>query len=684
MPIKRRQLDNLVETILREELCKGQVPNSRQFLLRLNRALTEHKLGTPTTKAYRVQGNSSINVDKHNEFINTTRDDLEVLYSELIQSVDATLKNFDYFEVEKKKLEYQIEKMRAELVNVLLVSDKSNQYIHTIYDTFSDINLVDLSKTTAEVDIANNQVVLSQSGSQKMNLTSAKASFSFNKGEWVTVSEMGSLENIFSDKANDIWNITASTYTEQIFVGELIIELSERIQTNKLTVSLHSPRITEIDVLYSPDLLNWFPIPNSKHESLTSEQTYLFHDINIAALKLILTKQTADAIRYEDEKAIYDSVFGVKNVSVYKAAFANSGALQSVIHEIESSKITVDKVSLSVDNEVPAGTEIKYYLAFPDGDNQPAWVPISPLEDKQPKHPQVITLGNITNTKATLKFPTLDQSVPAERELKQHNVNGIKFYVLPEINSADGLIDRNITSALLYRGKNAWKVEQYTYNREEGYIPTLADWVNIPSQATNNTLSFQNINTSSNSLMYGNSSNSYSANTKYTVAILMDSAKNITLRPVGNVGLSIYCNGQNYYSSQPNIASDISIKLKAGWNILQVLIYQHKDIISSLNIGANLLAHVNRVYAESTPLKQVSLFNLQYNVLSSDYDSFTVEKIGNKSRIVLNHYYPGLSYELAYNYTVQNNDKIIFKAEMSRLPDMLVSPKLNSYQIRFI
>lgn len=692
MSIKQKQLDNVVEQILKEELAKGVLPNSRQFLLKLNNALREHKPGTPSAIVPYVEGHSKVDIDTYNNYVASVRDDLGILYSELIDSVNATLKNFNYFEVERKKIEYQIDKLKNELVNLLLVSDKSNQYVHTVFDTFADFDLVDKNQTTAEVNLGNNEVILSQKNnvSQKVDLIGTKVGFTLQQNNpSFKTSILGDINNIFIDTANNNWALNIQATEDQLLTGELLIELNQSLKANKLSVEFHSPKSTIVDVYYSPDNLNWFRLPNSDTKTIQAKETYMFHEINVAKLKLILTKPGSDTITYDNNSTQFNFVFGIKNLSLFNATYADAGTLRSIVHNIDKSNFTIDKVSLSVDEEKPVGTGIDYYLAFPSDDNVSGnkvinennlnWVPISPLEDKQQEHQTIITLGNMSENTATLSIPSTIS--PVERELKQYNINGVKFYNLGEIN-----LDGNIPASTLYRGKNAWKVESFDFTQPSGHIPGPSDWATIPSSATNHTTKYQNIDANKPSLLFGNVLKTSNANIKYTIAILMDSVKNIILRPTGNqqLNIAIYCNGQKAFTGSPKI-TDVSIKLSLGWNILQVFVYQPLGVASTLDIGTNILDYSHRIYAESTPLARTSLFNLQYNTLSSDYNSYVVEKLADKSRVIINHCYPDITYELFYSYVIRNDNNIIFKAELGRdLNISTLSPKLKSYQIRFM
>ena len=151
------------------------------------------------------------------------------------------------------------------------------------------------------------------------------------------------------------------------------------------------------------------------------------------------------------------------------------------------------KISLEVDEELPEGTDVEYFIAFANDkkalkkDSGLYWHPISPLNRQNPVADQVIDLST---TSSSIKVFHGSQASHAKRE------NGVDFHVIdPKIGS-----NYLHSSINLHVGYNQWKIQGFVNesiaNVEPDHMPIPSDYYDIQSdsQITNITERFVDAN----------------------------------------------------------------------------------------------------------------------------------------------------------------------------------------------
>ena len=143
MSIRNKRLVELTETILRTELQNGNLPSSKEFIWKLNMALKEQDLNMPSYKFKPYRNTEIASSQKINSANEKIQEDLSILYSN-IKDVHQTLnKYYSAFEVEKEKIDKQIEVLENELKEKVISYNKGG-YLGYAFDAFDDTSKTSL------------------------------------------------------------------------------------------------------------------------------------------------------------------------------------------------------------------------------------------------------------------------------------------------------------------------------------------------------------------------------------------------------------------------------------------------------------------------------------------------------------------------------------------------------------
>jgi len=208
------------------------------------------------------------------------------------------------------------------------------------------------------------------------------------------------------------------------------------------------------------------------------------------------------------------------------------------------------------------------------------------------------------------------------------------------------------------------------------HIPSIDDWID-----TNPEVSYIKIDSNKSGEVVSGIQSSDCVNYKFTIGVYVQEQNISNAIPICNCPVAIYVNGVLKFSGTPS--SSVNYLLNRGWNEIVVLVYKHNTISTiSLNLNYELITTGSKFYANSTPLKHVSLFDLQYNIPNSVHDCYAMV---DDCIIVLNNYILDVEYEFYYKYiTTTDTDSILFKAELRRDSSVTkLSPKLKSYRLKF-
>lgn len=690
MGIQNLRFNKIINKIIQEELQRGNLPSSKEVLWRLNEYLKDHNLSRPNFNFQQLREGTIASSSIYNDGVDRVYEDIETLYENTIDVTNDIAKNFNKFEVDKSKLEYELNTLENHLKEMILLYGKTG-FLNSVYDVFDDLNKVDPSKSDINVDIKRHEAAISDIKNTSKRITPrVNVNFSLLEEtksiESTTVS--GKPSDALNDNLNETWQQIITSREKKEIAGYYTMAFDDVQTMNRISIALHSIKPTFIRIDFSPDNLNWFGIPYYEEgTTVADEYVFDFPSIEVRQLRILFAKSEPDTESSDAKGIQYKYLIGAKHINMYQLDFSETGTLVSVPLQVtvpSNTNFSISKVSLVADEVLPNGTDIDYYIALPPEDGEdPEWKRISPVGRETPKYDQIIDFKNITTAPANRY--SIDPSISiTQYEVDSLYTNGIRFYKIGEVEN------KKIISGTerLYVGRNSWGIKKFPGQQSDHakHIPSLADWdkpLNTPQFA------YSSIEDGKPGILMSNQTHSVATSYMYTLGLLCEKDTVLSAKPVSTEPIAIYLNGEKLFEGVPNSSTKVNYLFKYGWNELVVLVYTRKpEAVNgvTLDIGFDPREQGTSIYSKAQPLEQISLHDLRFNTKNNDRGKYAIMDAGeNKYYVIINHAVPGLEYDFFFNY-VEGDEKhqILFKADFSRDRDVTnISPKLKSYRLRF-
>lgn len=380
-----------------------------------------------------------------NKYFDALRDDLEVAFKTIYT-------NFSYAQYMYGRANSGLQSVRRRSKKLLTKAGSLEAALGTggisISDSFSDVNSVDLSQTTARVDVKNGLV------SSNFDLlpwgSPLSISLSFLEPDRIIdiqSDELSNIDNLLLDGITGWHAVITSEQPDPLSI-ELILELDLQgieIGAVEITGSQSSPLNPLIaELSYSIDGINYTQLTN---RSLVEGSGLEFLEDNVFAkfLKIGLTKLFADS----NINGLYEFGFILEQLRVFWVD-RNQQAKTSVLVTEELTPTTpFSSVRLQVCENKPDNSSIKYLISFKEDDDiYTRWTEITPLTTRDSSN-SVIQLGSINS----LMFQGLKVGRLPENQLSSDEANYVLFsnqdaFIVPEdITSSDLFVWRNVLSA---------------------------------------------------------------------------------------------------------------------------------------------------------------------------------------------------------------------------------------------
>jgi hypothetical protein len=432
----------IIEKIIRSYLERGEVPTFDEIETEFNSYIALNDLDLPRFNStdYNVafKGNSSASL--YNNTNATIKEDLNTLFTALLNTTDQAVKLFNRWETKAQALEHRILGLEGRIGRLLAVAEDTEGYFDVVGDTFNNLDLTDLDLSDS-IDINLNQNLITMSKSTGTSsavsrvflnsLTSNQVTFNLlqqNGVQLVTPVDNTEPRFAFYD-SNTYWKTNAYLANKvSVLAGDLTLSLVEPISISKISIKLHSSQsnsATTVTPMYSTDGVNYqkLPISNTSLQSIDKVE-FIFPEISVLKLKLILEKNGHDFIS-SDLNYVYE--FGAKEIALYKEAFSDDPNFTGLfISKPLSAQNTngdyslFNKLTLKVCELTSSTTSINYYIAVgkeldgvprwltstgfvtsPDhlvgGEDTRLWTAISPLNREEIIYPQVLDFGTLTS-----------------------------------------------------------------------------------------------------------------------------------------------------------------------------------------------------------------------------------------------------------------------------------------------
>lgn len=430
MAIANTYADLLTEELIKAQLEAGNNLTGPELEALVEALIADLDLSVPQfgASSYYVTRLGSSSASSFNSTFEDIRQDLRVLYRDMIKLTTASTQSVERWRVEATQLEKQLIDLEERIENLLILTQDTEGNQAVLIDNFSDTNKTDLSLTDAEVDIECQAIEMATSSSEAitrvfLNDLDLRRDVSFKVR---TTRNFSGREDAAETDLVDIFRQESQTWWTSVRMSkpqpvtcELLVQLDRTapVKISRIFIDLlHSSESSPLFItpLYSVDNQNFAQLPtNTFSMKAQTRAVFSFSEVEARWIKFIITKRAPDP---SSSLTDFSYQFGFKGIHFFQQAFV-SGAdnkqqfFSKPLFAVDQNAAVVEfeKVTLETCERVEADTEINYFITASDtlADLQnPAdggtfdkdtaiWFPISPVNRAVPQHPNILDIGDI-------------------------------------------------------------------------------------------------------------------------------------------------------------------------------------------------------------------------------------------------------------------------------------------------
>lgn len=673
MSLTESYKEYIINNVLIDYLKQGIIPTSDDF----NDAINTYQSGHPDLSQPKlkyqdldVEYGSYSSASKVENAATTISDDIAVVTQEIRNLVYKNRRFYERWSYELQRLLSKIRKHEHDIDSLLLLEEDTAGFFSHVSDVFSDTNKVDMSSTTARVNVRETTVVINpdtehpNGGSSLIDLSDLREydiSFTpLTKRAGTTYSVVGAdtqLPNILSTD-NRMWLGNIKCQEPGPMTAEIKIRLVKKSDIAKSIAKIYFEftgsnldNNATVTCQYSLDGYTWYLVPTDfATKTLSSVNSWYFPLTEMRWIKLIITKLTHDFGKYTYEFAGRSfKIFGQS----YSSTAGNTLITKSRYAEDENGEIVeFSSLSLETCDEIVDDTSIDYYLSASTNDTSwTDWTRITPLNQDNGVYSKVINLGNMPEFDNYSSLNSLDDTIEViDDSLSEDtaalkttrlfssstiDMNGYRFPLVDEclVNTAieiDPDVNPNIISNSIVLWRNIYYRDPSDLFSERTVRDIPAGWGFLDGYYC---CDFEINNSDGKTFDFG----------KTTCIIDDQLVSGVVLVPRGvhnfKTLTDYWFDIDKDAEAAREIASSVSLSDEATLkNVDSLYPYNHKLILEGFPYSNDFIGEkvyngadiVAEAYGE-----KVSLFDLEYNISSSDYKKFAVKSIGTNSSPVL-------------------------------------------------
>lgn len=738
MSLRQIQTRNFLEFIISSYLSSGKKPSDAETFRALNYYFSEQPAGAPIRLGMDMFRESAVsNVDDVNDFMAAVQVNLSNLFQQVDEHLDqntmlttALLAQMKAVKMNRKRLEGQVDDLLLGIYN-------TDGFFYSISDDFFDSSLTDFSYTDAFLDIESGIVALPANSDQTrlISLTDINepevkvferkdiGTEIFSNRDASSLTEFPfEIETPFNNAVDGLTNtawyikVTRVEPSEGIFVRVSLDIYADDGDLNITQVTLiphgAEPVQCSVQKVVSLTAQTSETKPFSNYIKKSAEKmVFINEDSTTGISKLIFEFSKEKPDYYEDNidgtrSGIY--IIGLKELMITQQAYDPAATFVSKRLSIPNTLAedqVIDSVSLTVEDNVPANSQIQYYVA---ADNPNAtllsdfdWKPIRPIANTEgDKRGSVVNLnGSALETRYIRKIfknPTDIRLIPINpesRDLKLRNPDYSLSSEFPVFRIA-AFKESFLTGTLtLEEGINTTRI-LHTALSDQNIENTFEFWKNKQATPGSYVSTFGETDAGTE-FFYGADVGENERSVYIETNIYTDQDSPVVLKTINKSNpnsklwtVKAFLNGREIANMPVGIDSVTApLKLNTGKN----------TVIFAVNIppssSASLSPYIGSIHFDPSELGTFKLGELIYVDLykfkdngyreidnSSPNKWFTIfnDEIVTRSRLTNN-------YRIRYSKPTGNGPEAIrLRADLSRFnQDNRVSPTLDSYRVRF-
>jgi hypothetical protein len=729
MSIENIQKKRFLETIYKMYYALGSDPSDSEISNLYGRYFARFSPGSSLNVPYEdLNSQSKIDQDTLNRIMVHIIYNVDVLYESFYDQIEELYSIVNSYNLRIESIKSKRAEIEKKVDDQLFSLRNTDGFYYSVTEAFNDLSQTDVSLTSAVVDIENRKLDIPKLNSGLFNYVGNIISKSSNvtvdvifEGSTVKT-ENSSLENAFNGLNNFDWRYTFQSST----IGLCTIKITIPISAANQNISLIEGKINSIKPV---DIAAIVTNPSSRSNSLSFTKSnvldfdrfsFAFPAISTNSIELYFTKSEPDRVLTANQSVTYCYDLRIDELVISSPYYDTSATYVSLpigLPSDQNENLIIDKVVLDVKDQVPAGSNIRYYIAQdkPGANNiyDYDWTSISPLNVRDTTNPVTINFSGtiktsssiIDQTSSSISSSTVSM-VKIPRESSYNNPITNYYYESDSTNLGFNLyrLAKFASGIKPYETYILENVDsnQITVNIVGGEELDKASWQQVLSGSRTDIVYTSFTRTISNTQEFFTAQNIPYGSIRLETNIMAEQDLSITEAFLKDLSaqywdVKIYLNGVDLTANEilsPGIlSSNITWSFKKGQNNLIIIINKSSNNTSGTNTAFNgsisilenrsilslngIKCYKNYLY-EVKPEDLRNYYSNKDNVFSMIQYENTYELVYRRSEEIIS------GSRVYYSYNTDNNvSSIRVRADLFRGSNVYTGPSINSYTVKF-
>lgn len=353
----------------------GEAPSDNEISAIYSRYFSRFQAGNTIPVPYNdISSNQVIDPEKLNRVMVHTLFNVDVLYDvyheqveELYDIVNAYAVRLEDIRSKRVELEKKVDDQMFSLTN-------TDGFYYSITNAFNNLDMVDLNYSDAHIDTSVRKATIPKLtsglfdyvGNILNTASNTKVSLIFEGTE--VKNEVVDFSNVFNGLNNLEWSYAHKASSLGICTLKITVPVSSTSESVSLVEGkISSQKPVDIGIIVVDQVTRSNSASFMKSNSADYDR-FSFHltPQKTNAVELYLTKSEPDYTTTENGAVVYNYDFRIDELIIsapYYDALATMISAPMSLPSENNSKLAIDAVSISVDQHIPNGTEIRYYVA---------------------------------------------------------------------------------------------------------------------------------------------------------------------------------------------------------------------------------------------------------------------------------------------------------------------------------
>jgi hypothetical protein len=371
----------------------GEAPSDNEISAIYSRYFSRFQAGNAVPVPYNdISSNQVIDPEKLNRVMVHTLFNVDVLYDVYHEQVEELYEIVNAYTVRLEDIRSKRVELEKKVDDQMFSLSNTDGFYYSITNAFNNIDMVDLNYSDAHIDTSVRKATIPKLtsglfdyvGNLLNTANNTAVSIIFEGAE--VKNEVVNFSNVFNGLNNLEWSYSHKSTSLGICTLKIVVPVSSTSESVSLVEGkISSQKPVDIGIIVVDQVTRSNSASFMKSNSADYDR-FSFHltPQKTNAVELYLTKSEPDYTTIENNTIVYNYDFRIDELIIsapYYDAVATMVSTPMSLPSENNSKLAIDAVSISVDQHVPNGTEVRYYVA-PDNTSATSvydfnWISIS-------------------------------------------------------------------------------------------------------------------------------------------------------------------------------------------------------------------------------------------------------------------------------------------------------------------